>query len=79
LTHTVAIHDALKTVPVPTLIVWSLQDFFSDKKWAYWLRDTIPAARDVVTVDDARLFFPQDRPDKLTRPLLQFWSEMETA
>jgi hypothetical protein len=30
-THTVAIHDALKTVQVPILTVWSLQDFFSDR------------------------------------------------
>ena len=40
--QTVAIHDALRALEVPTLIVWGLQDFFFDKKWAYWLRDTIP-------------------------------------
>jgi pimeloyl-ACP methyl ester carboxylesterase len=71
--HTVAIHDALKTLDVPTLIVWGLQDFFFDKRWAYWLRDTIPGARDVVEVDDARLFFPEDRPDSLSQPMLRFW------
>jgi pimeloyl-ACP methyl ester carboxylesterase len=73
-THTVAIHDALKTMHVPTLIVWALQDFFFDKKWAYWLRDTIPGAREVVEVDDARLFFAEDRPDSLAAPMLRFWS-----
>jgi pimeloyl-ACP methyl ester carboxylesterase len=71
--HTVAIHDALKTLDVPTLIVWGLQDFFFDKKWAYWLRDTIPGAREVVEVDDCRLFFPEDRPDALAQPMLRFW------
>jgi pimeloyl-ACP methyl ester carboxylesterase len=71
--HTVAIHDALKWLDVPTLIVWGLQDFFFDKKWAYWLRDTIPGSREVVEVDDARLFFPEDRPDKLAQPMLRFW------
>ncbi|HKD26645.1 MAG TPA: alpha/beta hydrolase, partial [Xanthobacteraceae bacterium] len=60
---------------VPTLIVWGLQDFFFDKKWAYWLRDTIPGAREVVEVDDARLFFPEDQPDSLATPMLRFWNE----
>jgi len=39
--QTISIRDGLKTLQVPTLIVRGLQDFFFDKKWAYWLRDTI--------------------------------------
>jgi len=74
--QTVAIRDALAALRVPTLIVWGLQDFFFEKKWAYWLRDTIPGARAVVEVDDARLFFPEDRPDGLTAPMLRFWDEL---
>ena len=74
--HTVAIHDALKTLQVPTLIVWGLKDFFFDKKWAYWLKDTIPGAKRVVEVEDARLFFPEDRPDTLAAPMLEFWNEL---
>jgi pimeloyl-ACP methyl ester carboxylesterase len=77
--QTIAIHGALKALQVPTLIVWGLQDFFFDKKWAYWLRDTIPRAREVVEVDDARLFFPEDRPDSLTEPMLRFWNELSPA
>ena len=30
--HTVAIHDALKTLDVPTLLVWGLKDIFFDVK-----------------------------------------------
>jgi pimeloyl-ACP methyl ester carboxylesterase len=74
--HTVAIYRALKTLQVPTLIVWGLKDFFFDKKWAYWLKDTIPAAKRVVEVEDARLFFPEDRPDTLAAPMLEFWNEL---
>jgi len=77
--QTVAIHDALRALEVPTLIVWGLQDLFFDKKWAYWLRDTIPGAQQVVEVDDARLFFPEDRPDSLTQPMLRFWSNLSKA
>jgi pimeloyl-ACP methyl ester carboxylesterase len=61
---------------VPTLIVWRLQDFFFDRKWAYWLRDTIPGAREVIEVEDARLFFPEDRPDSLAQPMLRFWEAL---
>jgi pimeloyl-ACP methyl ester carboxylesterase len=74
--QTVAIHAGLKALAVPTLIVWGLQDFFFDRKWAYWLKDTIPGARRVVEIEDARLFFPEDRPDPLAAAILQFWDDV---
>ncbi len=74
--HTVAIHDALKTLDVPTLIVWGLKDIFFDVKWAYWLKDTIPGARRVIEVEDGRLFFPEDRPDALAPSILKLWDEI---
>jgi pimeloyl-ACP methyl ester carboxylesterase len=76
---TTAIYPALKKLEVPTLIVWGLQDIFFDRKWAYWLMDTIPGAKRVIEVDDARLFFPEDRPDELTGPMLRFWDEIAGA
>ena len=74
--QTVAIHAALKSLQVPTLIVWGLKDIFFDKKWAYWLKDTIPGAERVIEVPDGRLFFPEDRPDALTGPMLGFWDKV---
>ena len=68
-------HGPLKALTVPTLIVWGLQDIFFDRKWAYWLKDTIPGAKRVVEVEDGRLFFPEDRPDAMARPLLEFWDD----
>jgi pimeloyl-ACP methyl ester carboxylesterase len=76
---TTAIHPALKKLEVPTLIVWGLKDIFFDRKWAHWLMDTIPGAKRVIEVDDARLFFPEDRPDALTGPMLRFWDEVAGA
>lgn len=76
-THTLAIHSALKALQIPTLIVWGLKDIFFDKKWAYWLKDTIPGARRVIEIADGRLFFPEDRPDTLAGPMLRFWDEVE--
>jgi pimeloyl-ACP methyl ester carboxylesterase len=75
--QTVAIHSALKTLRVPTLIVWGLQDMFFDKTWACRLKNTIPGARRVVEIEDARLFLPEDRPDALATPVLQFWDELQ--
>jgi pimeloyl-ACP methyl ester carboxylesterase len=71
--HTVAIHASLKNLKIPTLIVWGLADIFFDKKWAYWLQQTIPGAEPVIEVPDGRLFFPEDRPDALAGPMLKFW------
>jgi pimeloyl-ACP methyl ester carboxylesterase len=75
--HTVAIHPALERLQVPTLIVWGLKDIFFHKKWAYWLKDTIPGAKRVIEVEDARLFFPEDRAGILARATLEFWDEVE--
>jgi pimeloyl-ACP methyl ester carboxylesterase len=77
--QTVAIHSALKTLRVPTLIVGGWKDICFDKTWAYWLRDTIPGATRVVEVEDARLFFPEDRPDALTGPMLALWNDLARA
>jgi len=60
---------------VPTLFVWGLQDFSSTRNGARWLKDTIPGAVRVVEVEGARLFFPEDRPDALAGPILEFWDE----
>src|SRR5260370_1741600 len=73
--QTVAIHCALKTLQVPTLIVWGLKDIFLHRKCASWLEDTIPGAKRGVEVEQARLFFPEDRPDALAAPVLEFWDE----
>ena len=57
----------------PTLIVWGTADVFFELSWAYWLRDLIPGARDVVEVEGGRLFFPDERPEELVDPLRAFW------
>jgi pimeloyl-ACP methyl ester carboxylesterase len=68
-----AIEPALARLHVPTLIVWGTGDKFFRRKWAYWLRDTIPGATDVVEIDGARLFFPDERATELTAALRRHW------
>jgi pimeloyl-ACP methyl ester carboxylesterase len=69
-----AIEPALARLQVPTLIVWGTGDIFFRRKWAYWLRDTIPGATDVIEIDAARLFFPDERATELTAALRRHWN-----
>jgi pimeloyl-ACP methyl ester carboxylesterase len=68
-----AVEPALSRLQVPTLIVWGTSDRFFHKKWAYWLRDTIPGATEVIELDGARLFFPDERAAEFTAVLRRHW------
>ena len=68
-----AIELAPARFQVPTLIVWGTSDIFFRRKWAYWLRDTIPGATDVIEIDGGRLFFPYGRATEFTGALRRHW------
>jgi pimeloyl-ACP methyl ester carboxylesterase len=68
-----AIEPALARLQVPTLIVWGTGDIFFRRKWAYWLRDIIPGATEVVELSGARIFFPDERATELTAALRRHW------
>ena len=68
-----AAEPALARLQVPTLIVWGTGDMFFKPKWAYWLRDTIPGATEVIEFDGARLFFPDERAAEFTAALCRHW------
>lgn len=69
-----AVEPDLKRLTVPTLVVWGTGDIFFHRRWAYWLRDTIPGVTEVVEVDGARLFFPEERPGDLVPHLRRHWT-----
>jgi pimeloyl-ACP methyl ester carboxylesterase len=70
----VALEPGLQKLEVPTLIVWGTGDRFFPVELAYWLRDTIPGAREVIEVPDGTLFWPGERPDDLVPHLRKHWS-----
>jgi pimeloyl-ACP methyl ester carboxylesterase len=74
-----AIEPALARLQVPTLIVWGTGDIFFRRKWAYWLRDTIPGATEVVELDRARIFFPDERATELTEALRRHWDRVAVS
>jgi hypothetical protein len=45
----------------------------STRKWAYWLRGTIPGTAEVTEIPGARLFFPDERATELTAALRRYW------
>jgi pimeloyl-ACP methyl ester carboxylesterase len=77
--QTVAIRDDLARFSAPTLIVWATDDVFFAVEWAEWLEATIPGVTRSVRVEDARLFFPLERPDALNGELRQFWSDPDPS
>lgn len=74
--QTVSVEPLLRRLDAPGLVVWGTDDIFFPLKWAYWLRDTIPGCRDVVELQGARLFFPEERPEALARALREFWQHV---
>jgi pimeloyl-ACP methyl ester carboxylesterase len=74
-----AVMPQLRELTVPTLVVWGTGDEFFDVSWAYWLQDTIPGTTRVVTIDGARLFFPEERPMDLVPHLEQHWAAVAAA
>jgi len=70
----VAVEPALKRLTVPTLMVWGTDDAFFKLRHAHWLRETIPGATGVVTVDGGQLFFPDERAAELVTHLRAHWA-----
>jgi pimeloyl-ACP methyl ester carboxylesterase len=74
-THTRAIESRLRTLNVPTLIVWGTDDVYFDVKWSRWLAETIPGTRRRIELDGARIFFPEERAAEFNTLLREHWQE----
>ncbi len=70
-----AVHEQLQRLTVPTLLVWATDDAFFDLSRARWLAQTIPGTTEIVEVEGAKLFFPDERPDELVAPMLRHWQQ----
>lgn len=68
-----AVSGALRAFTAPTLIVWGTGDAAFGVKWAHQLRETIPGARDVIEIEGAKTFFPEERPADLVPHLRSLW------
>jgi pimeloyl-ACP methyl ester carboxylesterase len=68
-----AVEPQLKELDTPTLLAWGTGDPFFDLSWARWLRDTIPGVTEIVEIEGAKLFFPDERGAELAPHLLRHW------
>ena len=68
-----AITPAMRTLTIPTLVVWGTDDAFFDLKWAYWLRDNVPGVSEVIEIDGGKLFFVDERGAELAKHILRHW------
>ena len=73
--HTRAIEARLKTLTVPTLIVWGTDDVYFDVEWSKWLAETIPGTRRRLEFEGARIFFPEERWIDFNKALREHWEE----
>jgi pimeloyl-ACP methyl ester carboxylesterase len=69
----IEIRTALMAVPAPTLVLWGNADVFFPVSLAHWLRDHLARVTEVVEIDGARTFWPEERPDLLNRKLREHW------
>ena len=77
--QTTGIEPQLRRLETPTLIVWGDDDIFFPVRWAHWLKDASPGARQLIKVPGARLFFPEERPEVLVEALRSHWADTAHA
>ena len=70
-----AVRPQLALLKVPTLIVWGTGDRFFPLKWAQRLGDLIPGTTKIVTLEGARMHFPDYRADEFLPPLQHHWAQ----
>jgi pimeloyl-ACP methyl ester carboxylesterase len=69
----------LRSLMVPTLLVWGTADVFFEPKWAQWLAETIPGVTGIVEIEGGKLFFPDERAVEFVAAVREFWSSIRRA
>lgn len=69
----IEIRAELMAMPAPTLVLWGNADGFFPMAMAHWLRDHLARVTEVVELDGARVFWPEERPAFLNRKLREHW------
>ena len=69
----IEIRAELTALPAPTLVLWGNADGFFPVAMAHWLRDHLARVTEVVELDGARTFWPEERPAFLNDKLRAHW------
>jgi pimeloyl-ACP methyl ester carboxylesterase len=68
-----AIEGDLGRLHAPTLVVWGTGDLFFEPFWAKRLEAMIPGVEDVIEIQGAMLFYPDERADELVPHIRRHW------
>lgn len=71
--HTVSIESKLRKVQAPALIVWGDDDVYFGVEWSEWLEKALQGTVRRVVLKGARIFFPEERPERFNQELRTFW------
>jgi pimeloyl-ACP methyl ester carboxylesterase len=69
----IEIAPQLRALPAPALVIWGTADSFFPLKWAYWLKDNLQRVEEVVEIEGAPVFWPEQRPELLNQKLRELW------
>lgn len=64
----------LRELQAPTMVLWGTADDFFPVKWAYWLKDNLPRVDEVIEIEGAPVFWPEEEPELLNRKLREHWT-----
>ena len=70
----IAIAPELRKLGAPVLVMWGTADAFFPLTWAYWLKENLPNVVEVVEVDGAPVFWPEEKPELVNRKLRELWT-----
>jgi pimeloyl-ACP methyl ester carboxylesterase len=68
------IRPKLKALRAPVLVLWGTADPFFAVDSAHWLRDNLKKVEEVLEIDGAPVFWPEEQPELLNRKLREFWT-----
>jgi len=68
-----AIEGRLRAYDRPVRIVWARDNPLFPDWWAHWLDRIFPGSTGIRFVGDARLFFPEERPDVIVAEAKKLW------
>jgi pimeloyl-ACP methyl ester carboxylesterase len=70
-----AVEPLLAELQAPAQVAWGTADTFFGTEWAERLRRLIPSVERVTLVQDAMLFWPDERAADLVGLLRDFWED----
>jgi pimeloyl-ACP methyl ester carboxylesterase len=70
----IEIAPQLRALDAPTLVLWGTADLFFPMKWAYWLKDNLKRVEEVVEIEGAPVFWPEEEPELLNGKLRAHWT-----